>query len=84
MITETEAGARSAAKGERVRFTNFQMGFEYRRSNVPADLIFIEGLFQATPGEKTAIEVRMNEITDARSAKCSSTPSAVSVKPVAL
>ena len=55
-------------KGEPVRFTNSQMGFEYRRSNVPADLIFIEALFQATPGDKAQIEARMNEITDARSA----------------
>ena len=55
-------------QGERVRFTNFQMGFEYRRSSVPLDLIFIEALFQATPGEKAAIEARMNEITNARSA----------------
>jgi len=55
-------------KGERVRFTNTQMGFEYRRSNVPADLIFVEALFQATPGDKAAIEARMSEITDARTA----------------
>ena len=55
-------------KGSQVRLTNLQMGFEYRRSNVPADLIFVEALFQATPGEKDAIEARMNEITDARSA----------------
>ncbi|MCE9523073.1 MAG: UDP-N-acetylmuramate dehydrogenase [Alphaproteobacteria bacterium] len=54
--------------GAQVRLTNMQMGFEYRRSNVPADLIFIEALFQATPGEKSAIEARMTEITDARSA----------------
>lgn len=55
-------------KGEQVRLTNHQMGFEYRRSNVPADLIFVEGLFQGVPGEKGAIEARMNEITDARAA----------------
>ncbi len=55
-------------KGERVRFTNMQMGFEYRRSSVPADLIFVEALFQAMPGDKAAIEARMNEITDARTA----------------
>jgi len=55
-------------KGERVHFANTQMGFEYRRSNVSAELIFIEALFQATPGDKTEIEARMNEITDARAA----------------
>ena len=41
-------------QGERVRLTNMQMGFEYRRSNVPADLIFVEALFEAAPGEKAA------------------------------
>jgi UDP-N-acetylmuramate dehydrogenase len=53
-------------KGERVRFANADMGFEYRRSSVPADLIFIEALFQGAPGDRAAIETRMNEITDAR------------------
>lgn len=53
-------------KGERVRFSNVQMGFEYRRSSTPADMIFIEALFQAAAGEKSAIEARMNDITDAR------------------
>ena len=48
--------------------TNSQMGFEYRRSNVTADLIFVEAVFEASPGEKARIEARMNEITDARSA----------------
>jgi UDP-N-acetylmuramate dehydrogenase len=55
-------------RGERVRLTNVQMGFEYRRSNVAADLIFVDALFEASPGERAAIEARMNEITDARSA----------------
>ncbi|MBL9099075.1 MAG: UDP-N-acetylmuramate dehydrogenase [Alphaproteobacteria bacterium] len=54
-------------RGARVRLTNTQMGFEYRRANAPADLIFVEAVFQAAPGEKPAIEARMNEITDARS-----------------
>lgn len=52
--------------GKRVVFNNTQMGFEYRRSNAPGDLIFVEALFQGTPGDKAAIETRMNEITDAR------------------
>jgi UDP-N-acetylmuramate dehydrogenase len=55
-------------RGERVRLTNHQMGFEYRRSSVPADLIFVEAIFQGAAGEKAEIEARMNEITDARSA----------------
>ncbi len=54
--------------GKRVRLANADMGFEYRRSGVPADLIFVEAVFQASPGEKAEIEARMNEITDARAA----------------
>lgn len=54
--------------GERMVFSNAQMGFEYRKSNVPADLIFIEGLFEGTPGDKTEIEARMDEITKSREA----------------
>ena len=54
--------------GERVVFSNAQMGFEYRKSNVPADLIFIEGLFEGTPGDKVEIEARMDEITKSREA----------------
>jgi UDP-N-acetylmuramate dehydrogenase len=54
-------------RGERVRLTNAQMGFDYRRSSAPSDLIFVEAIFQGAPGDKTAIEARMNEITDTRS-----------------
>ena len=54
-------------KGERVRLSNADMRFEYRRSHAPDGLIFVEGVFQGTPGgDKAAIEARMNEITDAR------------------
>jgi UDP-N-acetylmuramate dehydrogenase len=54
--------------GERVSFSNAQMGFSYRKSKVPADLIFIEGLFEGTPGDKVEIEARMDEITKSREA----------------
>lgn len=54
-------------RGERVRLSNAEMGFEYRKSHVPADLIFVEALFEGAPGDKASIEARMNEITDARS-----------------
>lgn len=53
-------------RGERVRLSNAEMGFEYRKSHAPADLIFVEALFEGAPGEKASIEARMNEITDAR------------------
>jgi UDP-N-acetylmuramate dehydrogenase len=54
--------------GERVTLSNAQMGFEYRKSHAPAELIFIEGVFEGTPGDKAAIEARMNEITASREA----------------
>jgi UDP-N-acetylmuramate dehydrogenase len=53
-------------RGERVRLSNAEMGFEYRKSHAPVDLIFVEALFEGAPGDKASIEVRMNEITDAR------------------
>lgn len=55
-------------KGERVTLSNAEMGFEYRKSHAPADLIFVEALFEGSPGDKAAIEARMNEITDSRAA----------------
>lgn len=54
--------------GERVTLSNAEMGFEYRKSHAPADLIFIEGVFEGRPGDKAEIEARMNEITASREA----------------
>jgi UDP-N-acetylmuramate dehydrogenase len=54
--------------GERVTFSNAQMGFTYRHSNAPENVFFVEALFQGAPGDRAAIEARMNEITEARSA----------------
>jgi UDP-N-acetylmuramate dehydrogenase len=55
-----------ARNGERITFDNAQMGFAYRHSAAPEDVIFVEGVFQGTCGERAAIEARMNEITEAR------------------
>jgi UDP-N-acetylmuramate dehydrogenase len=54
--------------GARVVLSNAEMGFSYRKSDVKPDLIFIEGLFEGTPGDKAEIEARMNEITRSREA----------------
>ena len=54
--------------GVRKRLSNAEMGFEYRKSSVPADLIFVEAVFEGLPGDKGAIEVRMKEITSSREA----------------
>lgn len=43
------------------------MGFAYRHSDAPADWIFTEALFRATPGMTTEIEARMAEIAAKRS-----------------
>jgi UDP-N-acetylmuramate dehydrogenase len=54
--------------GERVTFSNAQMGFTYRHSSAPEDVFFVEAVFQGAPEERAVIEARMNEITEARSA----------------
>jgi hypothetical protein len=41
--------------GEAVAFTNAQMGFTYRHSGVPDDVIFTEALFEGRPGEPEEI-----------------------------
>ena len=54
--------------GEIVTLAPVEMGWTYRHSNAPAGMIFVEALFQGVPGERAAIEARMNEITTAREA----------------
>jgi UDP-N-acetylmuramate dehydrogenase len=53
--------------GELVTFTNEQMGFTYRHSSVPDDVIFTEALFEGRPGNSEEILAEMNAITEARS-----------------
>jgi len=53
--------------GEKVAYTNDQMGFTYRHSAVPDEVIFTEALFEGRPGEPEAILAEMNTITEARS-----------------
>ncbi len=45
-----------------------QMGYTYRHSTAPDDLIFVEALYQGQPGEPETIRTRMNEITSSREA----------------
>ena len=49
-------------------FTHADMGLTYRHSDAPADVIFVEALFQGRPGETGAIEAQMQRITAAREA----------------
>lgn len=54
--------------GKRHVLSNKDMMFTYRKSSSPSDLIFVEAVFQGTPGDRALIEARMTEITNARAA----------------
>jgi len=49
-------------------FRHADMGFSYRHSSVPADIIFTQALFQGRPGNPADILAEMDEITAAREA----------------
>ena len=49
-------------------FSHADMGFSYRHSSVPADIIFTQALFQGRPGVPADILAEMDEITAAREA----------------
>jgi UDP-N-acetylmuramate dehydrogenase len=50
------------------RFTIQEMGFAYRHSSAPEDLIFTGATFQGRPGDSAAILAEMDRITAAREA----------------
>ena len=54
--------------GTRHVYSNAQMGFSYRRSSVPADIIFTEATFEGRVGAPVEIEARMREIMASREA----------------
>jgi len=45
-----------------------EMGFSYRHSSAPDDLIFTEATFAGTPGDRAAIAAEMEQITSSREA----------------
>ena len=53
--------------GKLVTLGNAEMGFVYRRSSAPEDLIFVEALFQGRRGDTDTIRAEMQEITGKRS-----------------
>jgi UDP-N-acetylmuramate dehydrogenase len=57
-----------ARNGERVKFSNADMGFSYRHSEARADVIFTRAIFQGRRGDPTAILAEMDRITQAREA----------------
>jgi UDP-N-acetylmuramate dehydrogenase len=54
--------------GARRLFSNAEMGFSYRHSAAPGDVVFTGATFQGRPGDPRAIEVEMERITRAREA----------------
>ena len=54
--------------GVRRAFSNADMGFSYRESSAPEDVVFTGAVFQGRPGEPAAIEAEMERITRAREA----------------
>ncbi|MEE7475668.1 UDP-N-acetylmuramate dehydrogenase [Methylobacterium hispanicum] len=55
-------------RGNLCSFTHAEMGFTYRHSTAPEDVIFTSALFRGRPGERTAIEAEMERVTAAREA----------------
>ncbi len=61
--------ARGVDRAGNVRtYTNADMGFSYRHSGVPDDVIFTEALFQGRAGDPEAIAAEMAEIKKKREA----------------
>jgi UDP-N-acetylmuramate dehydrogenase len=53
--------------GATVVYALADMGFTYRHSQIPDDVIFTSALFQGRPGDSEQILAEMNAITEARS-----------------
>jgi UDP-N-acetylmuramate dehydrogenase len=49
-------------RGKRHTLSNADMGFSYRHSSAPDDLIFTDALFQGTPAEMSAIKAEMDAV----------------------
>ncbi|PHS29096.1 MAG: UDP-N-acetylenolpyruvoylglucosamine reductase [Robiginitomaculum sp.] len=52
--------------GRRVVKNARDIGFSYRHSDAPEDWIFVEAIFEGTPGDRAKIQARMDEITARR------------------
>lgn len=55
-------------QGRPVRLSRDDMGFSYRRTAAPGDLIFTQATFAGTPGDRDAIQAEMDAITASREA----------------
>jgi len=54
--------------GKRHTLTNAEMGFTYRHSSAPDDLIFTDALFQGAPADSAAIKTEMDAVEHHREA----------------
>jgi UDP-N-acetylmuramate dehydrogenase len=54
--------------GARLTFDNAAMGFSYRHSEAPDNVVFTRAILQGRPGERAAIEAEMQRISRAREA----------------
>lgn len=55
-------------RGNLVTLSHAEMGFTYRHSAAPEDLIFTSALLRGRPGDRAAIEAEMDRVTAAREA----------------
>lgn len=49
-------------------FSHAEMGFSYRHSEAPRDVIFTQALFQGGEGDRAVIQAEMDRVTEAREA----------------
>ncbi len=67
--TDVLVEARGVTRTGEIRvFAHADMGFAYRHSGVPGDVIFTSALFRGRPGDKAAILAEMDRVTAAREA----------------
>ena len=67
--TDVLIEARGVDRAGNIRtFSHADMGFSYRHSEAPDDVIFTSALFQGRPGDPAAIMAEMDRITAAREA----------------
>ena len=62
------AGTAIDGHGERITLTKSDMGFSYRKSQVPDDFVFVEATFEGTADDPGAIRARMERLVEDREA----------------
>ena len=67
--TDVLVEARGVDRRGQIRvFSHADMGFTYRHSSAPTDVIFTHALFQGRPGDQATILAEMDRVTEAREA----------------